>query len=70
MQKTKDKNKTKTNFCLKHHNRAIIKQSKTNSKQIFRRERERERESERESYKILLTNKGKRQNNDYLINYV
>ena len=35
------KNKTKTNLCIKHHNRAIIKQSKTNSKQIFRRERER-----------------------------
>ena len=31
-------------------NRAIIKQSKTNSKQIFRRESERERERE----KIIL----------------
>ena len=61
------KNKTRTNFSLKtsqHTNIAIIKQSKTNSKQVFRKKRE--REGERENYKIILTNKGKRQNNDYL----
>ena len=40
------KNKTRTNFCLKtsqHTNIAIIKQSKTNSKQVFRKKREKER---------------------------
>ena len=33
-------------------------------------ERERERERERENYKNILTNNGKRQNNDYLTIYV
>ena len=42
----------------------------SNSKTLFYKdcslERERERERERENYKNILTNNGKRQNNDYL----
>ena len=58
-EKKRLKIQTITNFCLKLHNirTAIIKQSKTKSR-------------ERENYKIILTNKGKRKNNDYLTIYV
>ena len=55
--------KNKNNFFYlsetsQHTNRAIIKQSKTNSKQISRREREGGGGGE-ENDKIILTNKGK-----------
>ena len=42
----------------------IVNNMKTTTRKI--NQKSREREGERENYKNILTNKGKRQNNDYL----